>query len=277
VRRIWSEPLVHFLAIGALMFVVYALVADRGRNPGAIVVKQGHIDMMTAVFERTWQRRPTSEEVKVLVDGYVREEILYREGVAMGLDRDDPLIRRRVRQKVELLAESMHALPEPADAALQAYLDAHRERFTSPAYVTFRQVYLGPAAGADTPRLLAQLEQVGDSNAAAELGRATQLDARMELAPSTQIERAFGRQFARALVAMPMHAWQGPVASEYGLHLVRVSERVEARAPALAGVRELVKREWQREALAEANEKYFGGLRARYAVRIENPRIASAP
>jgi hypothetical protein len=274
VRRILREPLLHFLAIGALMFAVYAVVSQRNRDPGTIEVGQGQIDMMAAVFERTWQRAPTSEEVKTLIDGYVREEVLYREGVAMGLDRGDQLIRRRVGQKVEFLAESMNGAPEPSDAALQTYLDGHRERFASPVRVTFRQVYLGTAADADTSRLLTQLNKLGDSDAAADVGRPTQLDARMESAPAGDIARTFGRRFAQSLVTAPTGTWAGPVASDYGLHLVRVSERVEARAPALGEVRETVKREWQRETLAAANEKYFEGLRARYAVRIENPRVA---
>jgi len=277
VRRLWSEPLVHFLAIGALMFGVYAVVADRGRDPGTILVAKAQVDTMAAGYQRTWQRAPTPDEIQVLIDGYVRDEILYREGVAMGLDRDDALIRRRVRQKVEFLAESVHGAVEPTDAALQAYLDAHRERFASAPRVTFRQVYLGTSADAGTPRLLAQLNQLGDSDAAAGMGRATQIDARMELAPFAQVERAFGRQFAQALAVIPEHAWHGPVVSQFGLHLVRVSERVEARSPALGEVREQVKREWQREALEAANEKYYEGLRTRYVIRVENPRVASGP
>jgi hypothetical protein len=277
VKRILAEPLAHFLAIGALMFAVYGLVADRNRDPAAIVVGQGQIDTMAAVFERTWRRAPTPEEVKTLIDGYVREEVLYREGVAMGLDRGDQLIRRRVGQKLEFLAESMNGVPEPSDAALQAYLDGHRERFASPVRVTFRQVYLGTAAVADTTRLLAQLNRLGDSDAAADMGRPTQLDARMDSAPPGDIARTFGRRFAQSLAAMPAGTWTGPIASDFGLHLVRVSERVEARMPALDEMRETVKREWQREALAAANEKYYEGLRARYAVRIEHPRVAAAP
>lgn len=276
-RWILREPLAHFLAIGALMFAVYAVVSNRNRDPGTIVVGPGQIDMMTAVFERTWQRAPTPDEVKGLIDGYVREEVFYREGVAMGLDRDDPLIRRRVRQKLEFLAESMHGIPEPSDAALQAYLDGHRERFASPVLVTFRQVYLGTAANKDTRRLLAQLNKLGDSDAAANMGRTTQLDARMNLAPSTDIARAFGQQFAQTLAAIPLGAWRGPLASDYGLHLVRVSERVDRRTPMVGEVRELVKRDWLRDELAAANEKYYQALRARYAVRIENPLVAPAP
>jgi parvulin-like peptidyl-prolyl cis-trans isomerase-like protein len=276
VRRILSEPLAHFLAIGALMFAVYALVADRSRDPAAIVVGQSQIDAMSALFERTWRRTPTPGEVKALIDGYVREEVLYREGMAMGLDRGDQLIRRRVGQKVEFLAESMHGVPEPSDAALQAYLDGRRERFASPMRATFRQVYLGTAAGADTARLLAQLNRLGDSDAAADMGRATQLDARMVLAPPADIERAFGRRFAQSLAAVPAGAWTGPIASDYGLHLVRVGERVDGRTPVLGEVRDIVQREWQREALAAANEKYYEGVRAKYAVRIENSRVALA-
>jgi peptidyl-prolyl cis-trans isomerase C len=182
-----------------------------------------------------------------------------------------------MRQKVEFLAESMNGVPEASEVALQAYLDGHRERFASPARVTFRQVYLGTAADADTTRLLARLNKLGDSDAAADIGRPTQLDARMNLAPSTDIARAFGRQFAQTLVAIPPGAWRGPITSDYGLHLVRVNERVEAHAPALDEVREPVKRDWLRDELAAANEKYYGGLRARYMVRIDGPRIALAP
>lgn len=268
-KRFLHEPLVHFVAIGALMFAVYAVVSDRNRDPGTIVVGQGQVDMLTAVFERTWRRAPTPAEVKGLIDDYVREEVFYLEGVAMGLDRDDPLIRRRMRQKVEFLAESMNGVPQPSDAALQAYLDGHRGRFTLPVRVTFRQVYLGTAADADTTRLLARLNKLGDSDAAAEMGRPTQLDARMNLAPSTDIARVFGEQFAQTLAAMPVGLWRGPFPSDYGLHLVRVSERVDARTPELGEVRELVKREWLRGAMATANAKYYERLRTRYAVRIE--------
>jgi hypothetical protein len=276
VKWLLREPLVHFLAIGALMFAVYALVSNRNRDPGTIVVGQGQIDTMTAVFERTWQRAPTPDDVKGLIDGYVRDEVYYREGVSMGLDRNDALIQRRMRQKLEFLAESMNGVPEPSDPALQVYLDTHRQRYTSPARVTFRQVYLGTEASADTARLLAQLNKLGDSDAAAGMGRPTQLDARMDLAPSADIERAFGRQFAQTLVAIPTGAWRGPVASTYGLHLVRVSERVQPHTPSLGEVRELVTRDWQRDEMAAANERYFESLRARYVVRIEYPRLALA-
>jgi len=278
VKRLLAEPLLHFIAIGALIFALYAWVQDAGpRTSGTIVVSQGQVDAMAAVFERTWRRRPTQDEVKALVDGHVREEVFYREGLAMGLDRDDPLIRRRVRQKLEFLNESMNAVPEPDDTQLQAYLDKHPDRYAAQAQLTFRQVYLGEGQGgeAQIAPLLARLRKVGDSDAAAGYGKPTQLAARMESASVADIERTFGPGFARELQAVPPGKWQGPVASGYGLHLVLVSARAESRAARLPEVREIAARDWMREQVASQNEKYYDGLRARYTVRIESPRLAS--
>jgi len=243
-KKILREPLLHFLIIGLALFALYAAVKDRSREPATIVVGQGQTEALRTAFERTWQRAPTSEELKGLIEGYVRDEVLYREGVALGLDRDDSLIRRRVRQKVEFLTESMQGVPEGSDTALQAYLDRHGERYRAYPRFTFEQVYLGAA-------------------------RLTQLDERMERATFTDVARVFGRRFAVALAEAPVGTWQSPVASEYGLHRVRVVERVEARLPALAEVRELVKRDWLRDELAAAQEKYYAGLLARYEVHIQ--------
>jgi PPIC-type PPIASE domain len=278
-KKLLREPMVHFIALGALLFALNAVVAERkDRNPATIVVSTAQIDKMSAVFERTWRRAPTPEESKRLVDDYVREEVLYREGLALGLDRDDSLIRRRVRQRVEFLAEGLSGVPEADDAALQAYLDQHRDRYDTDARFGFRQVYLGTTAAdaAGTARLLARLNALGDSEATAELGLATQLDARVDATPVTDIARTFGKRFATSLAALPVGQWQGPVPSDYGVHFVRVGERIASRPSALADVREILKRDWTRDAMAAASEKHYAGLRARYAVRVESPRIAAA-
>lgn len=251
VKKILREPLLHFLIIGLALFALSAAVKDGSREPATIVVGQGQIETLRTVFERTWQRQPSAEELKSLIEGYVRDEVLYREGVAMGLDRDDSLIRRRVRQKVEFLAESMQAAPEASDAALQAYLDRHLDRYRGEARFTFEQVYVGS-------------------------GRLTQLDERMERAPAREVARVFGQQFAATLAELRVGAWQGPIASGYGPHRVRLVERIDAQVPALAEVREQVKRDWLREELAASQEKHYAGVRARYEVRIEHPRIAAA-
>jgi hypothetical protein len=250
-KKILSEPLLHFLAIGLALFALYAVVKDRSREPATIVVGEVQIATLREVFERTWRRAPNAQELRGLIEGYVRDEVMYREGVALGLDKDDSLIRRRVRQKVEFLAESVNGVPEASDTALQAYLERHRDRYRADALFTFEQVYLGA-------------------------GRLTQLDGRMARAPAREVARVFGQRFAAALAELPAGAWQGPIASGYGPHRVRVVERTEAKLPELAEVREQVKRDWLRDELAAAHEKHYAGVRARYEVRIENPRVAGA-
>jgi hypothetical protein len=281
-KNLLREPLVHFLLVGTVLFAADALLAKRDEpEPGKIVVTQGHSEHMAAVHERTWRRPPTQEDLKGLIDNYVREEVLYREGLALGLDRDDPVIRRRMRQKMELLAEDAHALVEPSDRNLQAYLDTHRARFAIEPKISFRQVYLDPGRDGrdldrEMARLLAELKRMGDSNAAERAGDATQLEHKIEAALATDIGGTFGQEFAAELATLPQGQWQGPVRSAYGLHFVLVNERTEPRAPALAEVREAVRREWTRDRLVAGSEGFYQRLLQRYTVTIEHPKVARA-
>lgn len=269
-KRILAEPLLHFLAIGLVLFALYAAVKDRRKEPTTIVVGEAELSTMRQGFERTWRRAPTEQEMTALTDSYVREEVLYREGLALGLDRDDSLIRRRVRQRMEFVGESLGGAPEPDGAALQAYLETHGERYRSEAGFTFAQVYVGNGEGLEFHRLLARLNGPEGERLAERAGRPTQLDARMDRASSGEVARGFGQQFAAAIDKLPVGTWQGPVVSDFGLHLVRVAERSPARIPSLAEIREQVERDWLREQVAAARESYYAGLRARYEVRIES-------
>jgi len=278
-QRALREPLLHFLVAGALLFLVHAFVSgDASPGAGRIMVSSAQIADLRAVFERTWQRPPTRDELQGLIDSHVREEVLFREGLALGLDRDDPLIRRRVRQKVDLLAEHALAGAEPTEQQLQAYLDANRARFTPEPRYTLRQVYVDPTrpgrdTGRETARLLAELNRLGLDAAAARSGDATQLPFRVEATPASELAQLFGPQFSPALAALPAQRWSGPVASAYGLHLVYVEQKVEHPAE-LAAVRTLVRREYEREQRAAATEAFYRGLLQRYTVTIENAQVA---
>ena len=232
--RWWREPLVHFLVIGALLFVAFHWGGDGGA--GRIVITPGQVDAMVAGFARTWQRPPTEQELKGLLDDYVREEIATREAMALGLDRDDTIIRRRLRQKLEFPSDDSVDATPPTDAELQAWLDAHPDAFRSEPEVAFRQVYLSQERGtrpldAEARRLLAalagagavgEIEALGDSHHAAARGRAI---------ARSQVAREFGDEFADAVTTLAPGRWSGPIQSGYGLHLVLVRERVEARLP----------------------------------------------
>jgi hypothetical protein len=273
---ILREPLLHFLAVGALLFVGYARVNRHAAAPDEIRVTRGHIEHLAGTFERTWQRPPTAAELQGLVEGWIRDEVFYREGVALGLDRGDTVVRSRVRQKMEVLVDDA-AAGTPSDAELQAWLDAHRDDYTIPPAFTFQQVYLDPARhpalADDVFALMSRLKAGADPGAA---GDATLLPAAMHTATIPEIERTFGPALAGALAKLEVGAWYGPVRSSYGAHLVRVTARRDARIPALAEVRDAVARDLVRARTKDAQDAYYGALRERYRIVVEPLDVARA-
>jgi hypothetical protein len=277
-KRIIHEPLVHFLLIGAALFASYAALNPAAdARPGDITVTAGRIEHLAATFVRVWQRPPTASEVKGLVDDYVKEEVMSREAVKLGLDRDDPLIRRRLRQKMEFLAEDSGAASEPTDAELAEYLAANPEDFRQEQRFTFRQVFLDPKKrgdrlDADVAGLLAELKPQGDQSETGALGDSLLLSNAFSSEPRSGVAAQFGPQFAAALAKATPGEWGGPFTSGYGLHLVFVAQRSEGRLPPLDEVRERVKRELVNARRLAASRRFLNDLLARYRVVIEWPR-----
>lgn len=280
-RRILGEPLLHFLLIGTGLFLAFSLMPrdQRSGDAGEIVVSQGQVEHLAAGFARTWQREPSAEELAGLVSDFVREEVYYREALALGLDQDDTVIRRRLRQKLEFIFDDVAARAEPSEAELQAYLLAHPDAFRREPRLSFRQVYLnpdrrGPRVEADAAQLLAQLSQAGTDLDAAALGDATLLESAFADVSPSDVAAQFGADFADRLMELAVGAWQGPLKSGLGLHLVQVSERRDATLPVLAEVRDQVRREWDKARRAELKELSYRELLARYTVIVEG---ADAP
>jgi hypothetical protein len=277
-RRLLGEPLVHFLLLGGLLFVYFEWRGGAG-GPGSsrIAITPGRIEHLASGFARTWQRPPTDAELKGLVDDYVKEEIATREAVSLGLDRDDAVIRRRLRQKLEFLVEDAVDTAPPTDAELLEWLDTHPEAFRPEPQLSFRQVYLsaerrGESAAADAERLLARLRAAGPSAAIDRLGDPSLLPAEGPLAPLREVARSFGDAFAKSLVAVEPGQWTGPLESPYGLHLVLVRERLAPAEPALAEIRPLVEREVVAERRRRSLDELYEKLLDRYTVTIEKPK-----
>jgi hypothetical protein len=276
-RRILREPLLHFLLIGAALFMVYgALNSGRSDAPRDIVISEARVEALAESFATVWSRPPTTDEIKGLVDDYIAEEIYYREAVAMGLDQDDTVIRRRLRQKMEFISADAAAAVEPTDAGLQAYLAAHPGKFLEPAELTFVQVYFsiekrGDQARSSAGQLLAELQAGRGPAALAGAGDPTLLPGDMQSASPEAIANAFGSDFAAQIQEAPVGQWTGPLQSGFGLHLVRVDERKAGAMPPFEQIRPLVLREWQSEQLTQSNKAFLDNLRARYDIRIEGP------
>jgi hypothetical protein len=273
-RRLLREPLLHFLLLGAVTFATYRLVGGEAGGPSQIVVTPARLENLATTFARTWQRPPTEAELEGLIRDYVREEIYYREALAMGLDKDDTVVRRRLRQKLEFIGEGTIEQAEPSDEELKTWLAAHPEKFRAEPRFTFSQVYLNPerhrdSLAEDAARVLAQLRQAGASADPAMLGDPSLLEHRFENAPATEIAAQFGGEFADQVAALPLAQWTGPVQSGYGVHLVRVQSRLEGRMPALDEIRDAVRREWNGARQREASEQFYQALRERYTVTVE--------
>jgi hypothetical protein len=281
-KRILREPLFHFLLLGAAIFVVFGFTANRSSDePGEIVVTRGQIEHLATAFAKTWQRAPTAEELTGLIRDRVREEIYCREAIALGLDKDDTVIRRRLRQKMEFISDDIITQSEPTDADLNEYLKAHPESFRIEPRITFQQVYLNPQKHGEnlaryTMQLLGQLKRAGSPEVSAKLGDPSMLEHRFAGATATEIARQFGERFAARLTKLTPGQWQGPVESGYGTHLVFLSERIEGSQAVLADVRDEVRREWENTRRLEANEKFYRELLNRYTVTVEGLEPAAA-
>jgi len=274
-KKLFREPLVHFLLLGTVLFAAHgALVKRATSEPGKIVVSQVRIGHLTEGFARTWLRAPTAEELEGLIRDYIREEVYYREAMAMGLDRDDTIIRRRLQQKLEFLSENVNDLTPPTEEELRAFLQNHPDQFRSPRRFSFHQVYLSldrhrGSLAADTGELLRQLKS-SNSPDTSTLGDPSLLEHQFANVEATDVAKQFGEKFASALNDLPLGEWQGPVESSYGIHLVFVDERTERLSPALEDVRDAVRRELLNVRRIESNKKFYDGLRKRYTINIES-------
>lgn len=270
--RVLREPLVHFLFLAGLIFAAHGLLAGKIEPEEAIVVTPAKIEQMASIFARTWQRPPTADEMKGLIDDFVKEEIYVREAVRLGIDQDDTVIRRRLRMKMEFLNDAEAEATPATDADLAAYLAAHPDKFEEAPRVAFAQVYLdaqkrGPSAQADAAALLASLKK--DQSLAAEAGDASLLPPSMPLSSRQDIAQLFGDDFAGAVVVLPAGGWQGPIPSGFGLHLVKVTGQEAGRLPALAEIRPQVEREWMNDRREAMARQKLDELLKRYKVVIE--------
>lgn len=278
-RALLRDPLLHFLLLGAGLFALYRLVAGEDVAPKEIFVAARTIEGLADNWQRTWQRPPTQTELDRLVDDYVREEVLYREALAAGLDRDDTIVRRRLRQKMEFVSEDLAAQAEPTDQELQTYLDQHPDAFRLPTRVSFEHIYFsrdrrGESAGKDAASVLARLQSSARAPEAASLGDPIALAPRYDGIAVDELDRLFGDGFAAQLIEMPPGVWAGPSESGYGLHLVRVTEVIPGALPALGEIRAQVTRELLVQRRQKLSDEFYAKLREGYTVNVEPaPRV----
>jgi hypothetical protein len=275
-KRFLKEPLLHFFTLGLVIFAAYGIVGPTGTGkPDNVVVTTSKIEQLASVFVLTWQRPPSAGELKGLIDDHVKEEIYSREALALGLDKDDPVIRRRLRQKMEFVNEAGIDAVVPTDADLETYLRAHLAEFESEPMMALQQVFLNPQRHGDTiEQDAAAIQNTLQANPTADLttfGDVTLLPSDLPLTSKTAVAQTFGPEFADALDKVSPGEWTGPIRSGFGLHIVRVSKRQPAGFPELSEMHDAVVQKWRNDKRKERDEAKFGEILKRYLVTVENP------
>ena len=294
--RILREPLFHFLLIGAALFAIYRYfppaapaltpsvqaAAPSGQPPSRqIVLTFDSLARQATVFQSQWGRDPTPKELDRLVEADIQEEILYREGLAMGLDKDDEIIRRRMAQKMQFLAENVAAAHEPSDAELKAWFGQNQKQFVEPARTSFRHFYFSPDrrganARSDAGKALVEINGQPENTQFAGADPFMFQDNYRDRT-SEFLNKEFGPSFTAALAKLPAGSWQGPVESGFGWHLVFVDTVIAARAPSLEEIKADVKQAWLTDQKATAVKKAYEDLRAKYTVLLPAPPPEGAP
>lgn len=279
-KRWLREPLVHFLLLGLALFAVYAYT-HRGRggveSSRQIVLSLDELQQIDTYFVSQWHRQPTPAEFQAMVEDKVREEVLYREALAQGLDKDDTIVKRRMAQKMQFIAEDVAAAHEPSTAELKAWFEKNTDKFALPSRYSFRHLYFSPDkrgknARDDAAKALAKITgQREDSKLAVSSGDSFMFQDYYADRTPEAIAKEFGPPFAVAVEKLKPGSWQGPIESGYGWHLVFVDTVIPGRIPAFEEIEPDVKTAWLGKQKSTAWQKAYAELRAKYTVLLPAP------
>jgi hypothetical protein len=274
-KRLLKEPLLHFLVLGALVFAVYSWLnrsspANKS-TAGTVRITSNEIAWLKETWSRQWQREPTRDELRGLVTDFLKEELLAREARSLGLDQDDTIVRRRLAQKLEFLVQDTSTLAEPTERDLRRFYEANPEQFQTDARISFTHVFFSrekrAAAATDAKAALSDLSRGAH---AADLGDRLLVDSDIVAADRQSVAGQFGRDFADSVFALKPGAWNGPIESGYGLHLVRVSEVRPGIRREFSEVKTQVLEYWRQQRQRQDNEKYFASLLKKYDVVVDD-------
>ena len=272
--RLVKEPIVHFFVLGAAVVALHRWVTPA--SPRQIVLSEPVIHGLRQDYIRRNGSPPTPEEEAALIQHFIDDEVQYREALALGLDRGDIIVRRRLVQKMEFLTEDLDPIPEPSDDQLRGYLDTHADRYAQPDRIALTHVFVGTDRhGSDAPAVARALRAALLAGAdPSGLGDPFLRGRTVALSSEAELAAIFGPAFAAHAMTLPSDTWSEPLASSYGWHLVRVTARTAGRHPDLSEIRTTVGRDWREEQRTAANRAALDRLRRRYDIRIEGPAVA---
>jgi hypothetical protein len=275
--KLLGEPLLHFAVAAVVLFTAYSWLnpsrpATEGVEP--VQVGQGEVRWLSETYASQWRRPPDARELQGLVTDLVNEELLAREAQAMGLGKDDTIVRRRLAQKLKFLVEDTSRLAEPTESELRQYFNKNADRFERSATISFTHIFFNPQkhinVTLDATAALNELQMADPHIQAAEIGDRFLLDTNLRDADEQTVSNMFGADFARAVFALAPGTWRGPLKSGYGQHLVFVSAKTAASRPVFDAVRDKIPEEWRRETEEDIGREYLARLREKYGVVLDD-------
>ena len=275
--RLFKEPLLQFLVIGAAIYGAYALFAspEDDYRDNTILVDANRIDAMISEWESRWNRPPTRQEIDGLIQSYIKEDVLYRQAVAMGLNEDDPITRRRMAQKLEFLTSDLASFQQPAEGELEQFFEENQEAYRDPDLISFTQIFIDPDARGDATlvdaaQILEQVKAAGEpSEETLLLGDRFMLQNYFAAATELDIRRQLGSGFSEQVMKLEPGQWYGPVLSGYGVHLVFVYDFAQAEPASLENVKDRVLEDWHTVKREEFNAEFLKSLKGRYEIIVE--------
>jgi peptidyl-prolyl cis-trans isomerase C len=272
-----TEPLFHFIIIGVVVYFLYGVLSQQTEieSKNTITITQAEIGWMNDTWQKRWFRPPTDEERQGLIDAFVKETVMYRQALAMGLDRDDSIVRRRLAQKLEFLTRDLTELASPSQEEIRTYFQTHQEQYETPVVLSFTHLYFSPDERGEqiVQDIQETLTQLKGKDTSAEnikqIGDPFMLQQYYPQRDQQEISRLFGNEFAQQTFQLPVAQWTGPVQSGYGLHLVYVHDRIESTMPEFEDIQERVLEDWAADKRTEVDKKFYASLLSRYKVVIE--------
>ena len=270
-KKILHEPLTHFVLAGGLVFFLYSLIGsdiDSGRQ---VVIDKAVVERLKSGWRLRANREPTAAELDGLLADHLYEELFSREARALGLEYGDPVIRRRLTQKMSLLTESAAQQAEPGADTLLAWYEAHPELYRAEPRLGFKHIYFshdrpGGRAAEDAGALLSRLEGAAATAGVPDLGDSFMLPREFTDIGQSQLGRLFGEEFAASLLALETGSWQGPILSGYGYHLVYLYQVHDAKPIPFEESRPRVLQDWQRARYEQAEQDLLEELKSRYEI-----------